>query len=368
MTHALRQTRLIEQVKLDIKVLQDKFKVSFTNTKAAEMSEVRDLPPVSAQIIWAKQLDRQLSMYLDRVGQVLGTGWEQHVDGRSLKEDGDRFHKMLDPQTLYDEWVQEALSKDLSVTGTVFDVQLERTGGGHLEPIVNFHPTIINLAKEVRTLRTLGFRPPLTIQRSANEAHQLYPFAIAVKSSLKAYQQTVEQLHEEDYFHGVRHLVAGWHATVQERMHQGFTTQWDSSDLQQLTVGFNEAVDMFLERTHEAIEHHAKSCELIDSLTECHFDRGTIGGIMDQVQESLQQLQFDGFSNLATYARHLDARVERRFLSRLPHALRLWVCGLVNHGLSEEEIIASGTLVTEETPPITPTTHEIVIKNQVRSL
>lgn len=36
------------------------------------MSIVRDLPPVSGSIVWAKQIDRQLTAYLRRVEDVLG--------------------------------------------------------------------------------------------------------------------------------------------------------------------------------------------------------------------------------------------------------------------------------------------------------
>lgn len=37
------------------------------------MSAIWDLAPVSGSIIWVKQIDRQLSMYLRRVEDVLGT-------------------------------------------------------------------------------------------------------------------------------------------------------------------------------------------------------------------------------------------------------------------------------------------------------
>lgn len=36
------------------------------------MSFVRDLPPVAGSIIWATQIDRQLTAYLRRVEDVLG--------------------------------------------------------------------------------------------------------------------------------------------------------------------------------------------------------------------------------------------------------------------------------------------------------
>ena len=68
------QTQLIQRVKDDIETLHEKFKVQYTQSKACKMSHVRDLPPVSGSIIWAKQIDRQLSAYMRRVEDVLGKG------------------------------------------------------------------------------------------------------------------------------------------------------------------------------------------------------------------------------------------------------------------------------------------------------
>ena len=55
------------------------------------MSRVRDFPPVSGSIIWARQIERQLTAYMHRVEDVLGKGWETHVEGQKLKADGDSF-------------------------------------------------------------------------------------------------------------------------------------------------------------------------------------------------------------------------------------------------------------------------------------
>lgn len=68
------------------------------------MSKVRDLPPVSGSIIWARQIDRQLSAYMRRVEDVLGKGWENHVEGQRLKADGDSFRQKLNTQELFDDW------------------------------------------------------------------------------------------------------------------------------------------------------------------------------------------------------------------------------------------------------------------------
>ena len=38
------------------------------------MSQIRDLPPVSGAILWARQIERQLALYMKRVEDVLGKG------------------------------------------------------------------------------------------------------------------------------------------------------------------------------------------------------------------------------------------------------------------------------------------------------
>ena len=65
--------------------------IQYGRSKSSRMSHFRDIPPISGSIIWARQVDRQLSAYLKRVEDVLGKGWENHLEGQKLKEDGDSF-------------------------------------------------------------------------------------------------------------------------------------------------------------------------------------------------------------------------------------------------------------------------------------
>jgi hypothetical protein len=58
-------------------------------------------------IIWARQIRRQLEDYLNKVGDVLGKGWENHKEGRALKVEGDAFRDKLNTQPLFDRWSGE---------------------------------------------------------------------------------------------------------------------------------------------------------------------------------------------------------------------------------------------------------------------
>ncbi len=89
---------MIDRVKSDIAKLHQKFKEQYPHTLNCKMSELRDIPPISGHIIWAKSLKRQLDSFLKRLESVLGKGWENHVQGRELKNDGDAFSAMLETE------------------------------------------------------------------------------------------------------------------------------------------------------------------------------------------------------------------------------------------------------------------------------
>ena len=86
---------MIERVKEDIKKLHERFKNKYVNSQASVMSNLRDLPPVSGAIIWARQIERQLKTYMRRVEDVLGKKWELDIQGQQLKADFDQFRKKL---------------------------------------------------------------------------------------------------------------------------------------------------------------------------------------------------------------------------------------------------------------------------------
>ena len=80
-------------------------KVQYGDSRGAALATGRDIPPVSGNIIWARQIERQLDTYLRRVEDVLGKGWQDHAEGQKLKEDGDSFRQQLDAKPAFDAWV-----------------------------------------------------------------------------------------------------------------------------------------------------------------------------------------------------------------------------------------------------------------------
>jgi len=94
------QTQLIENVKTDIASLHDRFKLQYGNSEAHAMAQLRDLPPISGAIIWARQIERQLNTYMRRVEDVLGKGWELYAEGQKLQNESLIFRKKLDTRAV----------------------------------------------------------------------------------------------------------------------------------------------------------------------------------------------------------------------------------------------------------------------------
>ena len=50
------QNKLLVEVKDDVRALQERFKRKYAESEAARLARVRDLPPLTGSIIWARQV------------------------------------------------------------------------------------------------------------------------------------------------------------------------------------------------------------------------------------------------------------------------------------------------------------------------
>ncbi|XP_017775192.1 PREDICTED: dynein heavy chain, cytoplasmic isoform X3 [Nicrophorus vespilloides] len=379
------QTHLIQRVKDDIETLHEKFKVQYPQSNSARISKVRDLPPVAGSIIWARQIDHQLTTYLRRVEDVLGKGWENHIEGQKLKADGDSFRLKLNTQEIFDDWARNVQQRNLGVSGRIFTIEAVRSRSGRgnvLKLRVNFLPEIITLAKEVRNLKCLGFRVPLAIVNKAHLANQLYPYAISLIESIRTYEMTLEKLtHRNNPSGGVKiedkasiiPLVAGMRKEVQQLIAEGVQLVWESYKLDPYSQRLSDTIVSFQERVEElAIVGEQLEVD-VRSLETCPYSANTFADILAKIQHAVDDLSLKQYSNLHIWVSRLDEEVEKNLAARLQAGVQAWTDSL--NGLKKE---VDHTMDTDA--PVQPThkpggdphiqtaIHEVRITNQTMYL
>ncbi len=129
------QQQLLNSVKSDIKALHDKFKAQYRPSEANHMSQLRDVPEIAGAIIWARQIERQLNVYMKRVEDVLGKGWELYAEGQKLQSESETFRRKLDTRPLFDSWLHDINRRDMSIAGRVFDVTKNRAAGNAFQSV-----------------------------------------------------------------------------------------------------------------------------------------------------------------------------------------------------------------------------------------
>ncbi|KAF5301350.1 hypothetical protein FQA39_LY10748 [Lamprigera yunnana] len=328
------QTHLIQRVKDDIESLHEKFKVQYPQSNSARISKVRDLPPVSGSIIWARQIDRQLTTYLRRVEDVLGKGWENHIEGQKLKADGDSFRIKLNTQEIFDDWARNVQQRNLGVSGRIFTIEAVRSKSGRgniLKLRVNFLPEIITLAKEVRNLKCLGFRVPLAIVNKAHQANQLYPFAISLIESVRTYEMTLEKIEDKA---SIIPLVAGMRKDVQLLIAEGIQLVWESYKLDPYVQRLSDTVVSFQERVEELVVIGEQLEVDVRSLETCPYSAHTFADILSKIQHAVDDLSLKQYSNLHIWVSRLDEEVEKNLARRLQAGVQAWTDSL--NGIKNE--------------------------------
>ena len=306
------QTQLIQRVKDDI----EKSKVQCNQSKACKMSYARDLPPVSGSIIWAKQIDRQLTAYMRRVEDVLGKGWANHVEGQKLKADGDSFRAKLNTQEIFDDWARKVQQRNLGVSGRIFAIEniRARSGRGNQFKLkVNFLPEIIQLSKEVRNLKNLGFRVPLAIVSKAHQANQLYPFAISLIESVRAYERSLDKMEARP---NITRLVAGLRKDVQQLVTDGCALVWESYKLDPYVQRLAEMVDTFQEKVGDLLVIEEEIDIDVHSLQTSAYSVNTFSDILNKTQKAVDDL------SLHAWVANLDESLETKVAGRLEAGIR----------------------------------------------
>eukprot|EP01094_Clydonella_sp_ATCC50884_P027826 TRINITY_DN8164_c0_g1_i2.p1 TRINITY_DN8164_c0_g1~~TRINITY_DN8164_c0_g1_i2.p1 ORF type:complete len:4596 (+),score=2011.83 TRINITY_DN8164_c0_g1_i2:76-13863(+) len=362
------QRELLSRVKDDIKALHEKYKSRYSSSNASQLSRLRDMPPVSGAIIWARQIERQLDVYMERVRAILGDQWELHADARELKKESDNFKEKLDSKDLFDQWVASVEGHDLQMGGRLFAIQ-RRQGKFSLQLL--FDDRVATLFKEVRNMQWLGFRVPVTILQQSVSAKEIYPYAMSLSETVRNFEQSLALVAEP-----IKPLIAAAKQKVYENLAEGFKLRWSDAKLARFTRQFADVVTSFRASVQALVEKHNQIQKEMVALETCALTGSELHGCLDRIQNVVDALNLESYSNLSQWVEQLDMDVEEILLKRLVESLRAWVtlfepshpvlAAGANESKHEEEERRKRVLAAlNHLPTFDKLTHRIAIRNQM---
>ena len=379
------QEQLMGTVKKDIAGLQRQWHDKGAKGEVRVMSAMHDVPPLSASLLWSRQIERQLDALMSRVEQVLGKQWHHHIEGKQLKRDSEDFRAKLKPTKLYQAWLtatQEQLPH-LQVKGHIYRTV---TQANRLALAVNFDRRLITLFKEVRNLARLELKMPFDVLTAAEEARQNYPFAMRLEEVLRIYARVCGRMEGDER---VAQLSAGLKRSMQESIGKGVQLQWLDSQVKSYVDALGMQTVDFQEQVEEVADWVEKATTLIAKMDAGKVEDGQLmKGWLADVQAVVDHLDKRGYSNLDDFVHWLEAKVEAVIAKRLRLLIEAFIAAVRFDGnttsaeaerrrVEEEEDDGEVETKGKRLRPSshfaelifpTPIKHELLIRNQMLTI
>ncbi|CAK4664605.1 unnamed protein product, partial [Aphanomyces euteiches] len=252
--------------------------------------------------MWSKQIERKLHMLLSRVESVLGKGWEQHVEGKALKQVSDAFLSKLDAQLIFDHWVNELVSvPTFDVRNIILNI-LSKTSpdnedGLERELSVAFNHQIVTLFKEVRNLEWLGYRVPFTLKMIAEDAKEKYPHAMSLDASLKTYTSVCKRIRPS-----FETLSASFVREVRTTIAKTFTKdneiRWHSDHLGEYALDLANKVETLSDKVEDLWKKQNDIEQQVENMRQATRDESQFQSALEEIQKVVDELNLAGYSNL----------------------------------------------------------------------
>ena len=329
------QQVLLHSVQSDIDALHAKFRAGFRNSDAHLAAQLRHQPEIVGAVVWANEIERQLQVYLQRVHDVLGAGWEHYADGQRIHAESTTFARKLDTRPLLAAWSQDVARRGTHVTGALLRVVQDRSTGT-LRLVANYDAQAFAFADEAHALTMLGVSIPQALVSAALDARRIYPFALSIVHSLRTLDKTRARI-EPAFAPLLAHAENEVHALLSqavngrwERFLDSYSSVYTSANAEALRENAQvtlverlaAACIAFEEQTQHVAQVSAHTDQVLDAMGSCAYDATALGAHLAQLQEDVDALSLKAYPNLAQYVAALDTRIERVLQQRAVAELR----------------------------------------------
>eukprot|EP01035_Chromulina_nebulosa_P017680 gene17680-23270_t len=381
---AIDQCQRVRNVKDDVKRLQEKFRLRYDDSLEKITADLKDIPPLSGRIIWARQIENQLTALMKRLENVIGDRWADHIEGKQLKQVCDELRNYLDTNTLYSEWLTQQLRSDNSRHNKTKDFlllvedDLKQNNQNNKLLRVNFDEKQVVIFKEVRYLEwllpkmnTVHKSIPRTIKTISTEAYNRYPIAMALQAAIYSYNQTKQQINESNEMLLHSHIV-----NVRETIKEAFGgskrmkrwVKWDSNNLSEWLTQLSNYVITLQESVLDVNEKLSTIKGLLSELEVTEYSKDNFENIIKQLQVIVDDMQMKGFSNIHVWVNQIDKKIEDILANRIESAIEVWINAFLY--IENTKDVDEEDNVNENSYDLTSFSldhviHEILLSNQV---
>eukprot|EP01065_Artemidia_motanka_P046736 TRINITY_DN7156_c0_g1_i1.p1 TRINITY_DN7156_c0_g1~~TRINITY_DN7156_c0_g1_i1.p1 ORF type:complete len:4841 (+),score=1881.44 TRINITY_DN7156_c0_g1_i1:123-14645(+) len=286
----------------------------------------------------------------------------QHVEGASVRKDGQSFGKKIEDhikglmknwndlmtRMIYQEWdvfvftdketeqggAPGARSKRVDVQGPIFKI-VKGSDGDCL--VVNFDPGIVGLIKEVQAMHWLNMMRVVEFQiaETAIAAKEVYPHAMALVDSTRTFQKDVATVDKS------RSMLLQTETTeVYSAISAGLRLSWEKelelNKVSRYSRQLHEAVTNYHRRLEEVNKGIARIDECVERVQKCDPGPAEFKAIFKDLQKILDDLSLREYANLALWVNELDKRVSGILAGRLTDILQGWTQQFKRLGDQEE--------------------------------
>jgi len=316
------QVTLMENTTIALNTLQDKFTDRTSGVKPK--MEVANVPPVTARLLWAKLMEREVNRLQENLAALLGPDWARDIHGSKLATRCQELLSKLDARGYFRQWVsnqEKMLTGSLVRRSYVIDIKKDIVG---YYAIINYSREMANLHSEIDMLVKLGFQVPRTLTHFAQETRQQYPYASAARTALRTYATIIRQLDAASATLVEPQLVA-----IADQIKLAFgnrRVKWDSKSLVKWITELVSHVEALESRVYNLL---SLRCQLDDRLHALSL--ANLGDDLSvhtlAIQKIVDDLSLAGYSNLKEYCESLDRRMEKVLVIKLEKALDDFVVG-----------------------------------------
>ncbi|AMD19130.1 HBR229Cp [Eremothecium sinecaudum] len=323
------QHELLNNVKEDLDKIRRRLSSQKWNN---EVSRLNDIPPVSASIIWSKQLTKKLQTLTSKLGLILGEDWVNTSEGSQIAIESNAIMEVLNVDQLFESWVGSVTSQNFLLDELIFKI-INVTGTFELH--VNFDSIIGSLFKEVRNLIWMGFSVPSNIIKNSRRVRSLYPHAVKVSELLQTFVAAVHGFEEkphtwlllrmesEDIWSLISSMINDTWDSVPlfddgSNSDEIFSIQHEQPSILKLEYSIGKLLTQF-QKLHP-LEKDLST--YFDQLQKCgEVDLPNINSLIHKIQEVVDKAILQGFQNMTEFITYLNQQIRSHLVDTVSKIL-----------------------------------------------